>query len=197
MKATRIVSALTVALWMLGIAAAVPPSARAAGAINLYADPNYSQCVLYEQVGVPNSIYIVHELAPDANTSQFMVRDTWGVPHTGQDYGSNLHLGDAYTGVTVTYTGCRALPYLVCTLSVTPLTPSGECPGQLGYAMEVVADPHLPSGQIEVVECDGLTIGYASGGKLGVNDQTGICSCIWDPISTEATTWSKVKAMYR
>lgn len=169
------------------------------GRIALYADAEWTDCNLVPTLFVSNSIYIVHELAPTANTSQFAVQDNvvssgaW--LHAGVAWNNNLQLGEVYTGITVTYVGCKNLPYLIGTLSIIPTSDPGVCAGDAGVAMEVVADPHLPSGNIEVVDCNGTDVWVADGGKLSVNDD-GSCPCLV-PDATKETTWSNIKALYK
>lgn len=175
-------------------------AAQSGGHIGLYSDVSYSDCNLTEQVLQNNSVYVVHDLAASANTSQFKVDNHWGAIVSDVSYGTNLYLGDIFSGVTVTYVGCKSLPYLVATITFIPVQATTPC-----YAMEVVADPGLPSGQIEVVDCHS-TIYYADGGILCVNipgcclinsAQKNVSLGDCTPVGAEATTWGGIKALYR
>jgi hypothetical protein len=56
---------------------------------------------------------------------------------------------------------------------------------------EVQPDPHVPSGQIEVVDCASNLV-FAPGGGIIVNpDQSCYCA-----IRVEETTWGRVKSIY-
>ena len=95
--------------------------AQTGGHIGLYSDePGYSDCFLQEALFVNNYIYVVHVLAPEANTSQWMVTHNWTAISGAVTYYSNLNLGDVYTGVTVTYVGCKPLPHALATLAFIP-----------------------------------------------------------------------------
>lgn len=177
---------------VLIVALAAAPAFAGYSDVAIYSDPMGQSCNLYEEVGVVNSVYVVHGFAPEANTSQFRIVDNWGAPVTGVDYLSNLHLGNIFTGVTVTYTECKQLPYVIARIDFMPMEPTPACSGTL----EVVGDPASESGEVEMVDCQ-FNIRVANGGELVINeDET--CPC-WggDPIRAETSTWSKVKALYR
>jgi hypothetical protein len=180
---TAIVCAL-----LLGLFAA-PALAQTGGSIGLYSDsPGYSDCNLVEALYVTNSIWVVHVLLPEANTSQFMVTHNWTAILGSVFYHGNLNLGDPYTGVTITYVGCKPLPHLLCELQFIPIAATPPCT----VYFNVVPDPALPSGQIEVVDCSS-NVRYATGGELVVNANEN-CPCF---DKTEETTWSKLKGLYR
>lgn len=173
--------------------------AQNGGHIGIYSDaPGYTDCNLVEAPGAPNLVYVVHNTAAQANTSQFKVDNNWGAFQAGENSGGNLFIASTlantiYDGGTITYVGCKPLPHLLVTLTLIPFVPSGPCPGGLAGALAVVPDPVLPSGQIEVVDCDGSTVWFATGGVLSVNDD-GNCQCV---VATEETSWSRIKAMYQ
>lgn len=165
-------------------------SAQSGGHIGLYSDsPGYSDCFLTEALYLNNSIYVVHSLAVEANTSQFMVQHNWGAIAGATTYGANLNLGDPYTGVTITYVGCKPLPYLLCTLNFIPVAPTPPCTAEF----QVVPDPVLVSGVIEVVDCD-TNVLPGTGGTLIVNGNADDCPC---DNATQETSWSKIKALYQ
>jgi hypothetical protein len=165
------------------------------GHIGLAIDPSgWSPCLNDEVLFAPNTIYIVHTLAPSGNTSQFCVTTNWEGPALTVDYGSNLTLGDLYTGVTVTYVGCKQLPYVVATLAYVPVVPTPQCT----YYFRIVADPAVLSGEVEVVDCDSNT-GPATGGWLWVNFPgcTGtLCGGPECPVAIEHATWGGIKSLY-
>lgn len=151
------------------------------GNIGLYSDaPGYTDCNLNETLYASNVIYVVHDLAVTGNTAQFKIVNNWPGPLAGAiSWGSNLTLGDAYTGITVTYVGCKALPYLLGTLSFIPLSATPPCTADL----QVVADPNVVSGSVETVDCD-FTVYLSTGGKLTINGNNIDCPC---DVGTEET----------
>jgi len=172
--------------------AAGAASAQFGGHIGLYSDsPGYSDCNLHETLYVTNIVYVVHTLAASGNTAQFKVVNNWPGPIQGAiSWGTNLTLGDVYTGITVTYVGCKALPYLLGTLGFIPISATPPCGGSL----EVVADPAVASGSVEVVDCNSNVL-LATGGQMYVNTDYISCYCGADP--TEQSNWSRIKALYR
>jgi hypothetical protein len=165
--------------------------AQPGGHIGLYSDsPGYSDCNLNEAVYVTNNVYVVHTLAATGNTAQFMIQNNWPGPLAGAiNWGSNLTLGNPYTGIAVTYVGCKVLPYLLGTMGFIPLAISPPCTA----TMQVVADPAVSSGSVEVVDCSSV-VQLASGGLLTINGNSLDCPCI---VGTEETNWSKIKALYQ
>jgi hypothetical protein len=166
------------------------------GHIGIYSDnPGFSDCNLAEAFGPPMECYVVHTLIAQANTSQFKILNTWAAFPGSQSFGGNLFIGSTvgnsiYEGGTITYVGCKPLPHLLATLQFF-FGGVFEPPCTVG--LTVVPDPILPSGQIEVVDCDGSTIHFATGGLLWINGNPIDCGC--EP-ATEETTWSRVKALY-
>jgi hypothetical protein len=168
-------------------------SAQTGGRIGLYSDsPGYSDCFLTAALYVPATIYVVHDLLPQANTSQFKVVHNWtaDVIPGAVDFGTNLTLGNIFTGVTVTYVGCKALPHLLATMQFTALAVPADCVVQF----TVEPDPGAASGNIVVVDCGNNEL-IGTGGKLVVNGNADDCPC--EIIGTEPTNWSKVTALYQ
>ena len=57
---------------------------------------------------------------------------------------------------------------------------------------EVVPDPALASGQIEIVDCSS-NVRFANGGILWVNGNDIDCNCL---PATETSSWGKIKSLY-
>lgn len=166
-------------------------SAQFGGRISLYSDPGYSDCNLNETLFVQNPIYIVHDLAATGNTADFKAVVTWGALNGGVTWNNNLQLGDITgTGISVTYVGCKNLPYLLGTWNWIPTVATPACT----YALTVVPAPYIASGEIEIVTCD-FQIEYAIGGQLTVNGNPTDCDCLAP--GTEETSWSKIKSLYK
>jgi hypothetical protein len=197
MRRVLVVAGVVVCAWSTTAHAQYPCAGSLAeysgGHIGLYSDsPGYSDCSLRETLYTTNTVYIVHTIASHGNTAQFRIIHNWNALPQAISFGSNLTLGDVYTGITVTYVGCKPLPYLIGTLSFIPLTPTPRC-----TAFKVLPDPAVPSGQIEVVDCS-YQIHAATGGELWVNTECMMCGlpegC--DPVAAETTSWGRVKALY-
>jgi hypothetical protein len=186
-----------IAFVLFVLASFQPALGQSGGHIGIFSDnPGFSECDLHEVVGVPNFAYVVHTNTYEASESQFKVQDNWGAFRAGEFYGGNLFLGSTeshsiYDGGWFVYVGCKPMPHLIVTLQIIPFLPTPSCLATL----EVVPDPILPSGQIEVVDCES-TVRFATGGTLYVNpDPFRWCRC--PLIATEESTWSRVKALYR
>lgn len=189
MRITAVVFAI-----MLAAGAA---EAQSGGRLAIYSDnPGFTDCNLTETLLASNEMFVVHTGMTEAITVQFKVIHNWYNATVAQvTYPGNLALGDIFTGVAVTYVGCKPLPHLVAVMTFVPSTPTPEC------TMLIVApDPSLESGEIEVVDCSANVL-YATWGWACVN--TPGC-CIYgvhpwwcEPIATEATTWGAIKALYR
>jgi hypothetical protein len=166
------------------------------GHISLYAgDPWSGDCNIIEAFGPPMEVYVVHSTAVQANTSQFKIQNNWAAFPGSQNFGGNLFIGSTvgnsiYEGGTITYVGCKPLPHLLITLQFFF---GGVFSPACTIGLQVVADPILPSGQIEVVDCDGSTIHFATGDFVYINGNTTDCPCAF---ATEETSWSRVKALY-
>jgi len=166
--------------------------AQYGGQVSLYSDQAYSNCNLTEALFVSNTVYVVHDMAASGNTAQFKVVNNWPGPIAGAiSWGTNLTLGDVYTGITVTYVGCKALPYLLGTMGFIPIAATPPCTATL----QVVADPAVASGSVEVVDCSSNVL-LATGGLLTINGNPTDCPCVQE-IATEQSNWSRIKNLYR
>jgi hypothetical protein len=184
---------------------AAPASGQYGGLIGLYSDVGYSDCNLTEQVSALNTVYVVHTFVVEAAAAQFRVDNHWTALFVGVEYHSNLKIGDIFTGVAVSYEGCRALPYLVASLNFIAVSPTPPC-----MAMAVVPDPNATAfGGTEIVAVDCASNALiGDGGILCVNIPT--CCIVssgssgqsgaqqWcDTVPVEETTWGEIKALYR
>jgi hypothetical protein len=94
-------------------------------------------------------------------------------------------LGTTETGVTIGYGSCKTGTFWIIT-ALYYVTAAEPC-----CHWTVVADPYVPSGKIDIADCD-YHLTYATGGGAIVN-ATEACNC---DVPTENTTWGKVKALY-
>jgi hypothetical protein len=171
--------------------------AQAGGEIGLFGDVGYSECNLAPDAPYTDyNVYIVHVLATEMNSSQFkLVTDLAGAPlNQGTiSFSTNLTLGDLFAGITVTYVGCRTLPWLIATIPYFYYGTPGTEPA-CTYSMHIEADPGAETGQVEGVTCGGVKE-VALGSSLtfwGSQD----CPC--GPIvKTQDSSWSKIKSLYR
>jgi hypothetical protein len=165
-------------------------SAQSGGHIGLFSDPAGTNCNLVGAFGLA-SVYVVHTLAPSALSSQFKVQNNTLMSFLGQSNGVNQYVGgpSILDGGAFTYVQCRATPWLITTLSFFYQGLTAPC-----STLEVVADPAEASGQVLAVDCD-LNLQFATGGKLTVNGNE-TCPCV-ETVSTEESSWSKIKAMYQ
>ena len=161
-----------------------------AGSVGLFADPNGLNCnILDEQQGTL-SIYVVHLNTLGATGLQFaapmppcMTGATWvnDVPNYP------VTVGNSQTGVSVGYGACLTAPIHVLTIEYLAAGLSEVC-----CQYPVIAAPGVPSGKIEVSDCN-YNVVYAHGGTSVVNpDDT--CEC--GSIKIHETTWGRVKALY-
>lgn len=181
--------------------------AQSGGYIGLYSDVTYCSCNLSMEVPFANyNVYVVHSLAASARASQFeLVPDIVGAPLSlsAVDFGSNPTLGDLFTGITVYYAGCKALPWLVATITWFYY---GTSAPKCTYGMRVEADSGAASGYVESLDCSSVTQ-IASGGYLSFWGDPSECpcstclpscaaggeSCV---VATEQTSWSRIKSLY-
>lgn len=158
------------------------------GIIAPYSDANGTECQ-YTPVAGLAYIYIYHQITPQASASQFRVDYSQiADPYISETLGAGLlGLGSSATGIAISYSGCKALPLLLLTLTFFDQGLTPPC-----SQLFVAPDPAAPTGTIEVVDCNAVKF-IANGGSLSWNGNLGCCTCC---IPTESTTWGGVKALY-
>ncbi|UCH84513.1 MAG: hypothetical protein JSW50_02130 [Candidatus Latescibacterota bacterium] len=98
-------------------------------------------------------------------------------------------VNNSQVGVAIGYGICVPLPSHVLTINLFAL---GDTPPCCIYP--VTADPNIPSGRVEFVDCDdNLLFGWGQSGVIN-GDQSCECSTF---VATEHSTWGKVKALYQ
>ena len=95
-------------------------------------------------------------------------------------------VGNSQTGVSVGYGACLGEPINVIGVQ---LFNSGTTPPCCQW--DVLPDPNLPSGNIEVVDCGGGLV--TANGKPGFINGDANCPCT---VATEDATWGQVKQIY-
>jgi hypothetical protein len=159
------------------------------GVITLSDTPDGGGCEVFDNAPGLLSIYVVHVFSSGATACQFwapmpscMTGAVW-LSDTAQ---FPVVIGNSQTGVAVGYGACVQSPNLVLTINYFAVGTTQNC-----CYYEVQPDPHVPSGQIEVVDCASNLV-FAPGGGIIVNpDQSCYCA-----IRVEETTWGRVKSIY-
>ena len=175
------------------VASASLAVAQTGGGIGIFSDNGGNDCNLWDNVAGLCAYYIVHKSIPGsipgATASQFSapapacllamwLSDTAIFPVT---------IGNSQAGVAIGYGGCLPLPLHVLTMNFFCQGITAPC-----CLYRVQPDPVIPSGQIEVSDCN-FVIQFGTGLCAIVNPDAS-CPCWATPV--EETTWGKVKAIY-
>lgn len=100
-------------------------------------------------------------------------------------------VGNSQTGVAIGYGACLAAPVNVMNIQVLSTIAGGSATPCCLYP--TLPDPNLPSGEVEVVDCqNNLIFGK---GYIGVLNGNSTCTCAQVP--TSENTWGGVKALYQ
>jgi hypothetical protein len=161
-----------------------------AGSIGLFADTYGTSCSMYDQTPGLVGVYAVHIGAPGAVACQFRVEDGPGMNMMWlSDTAWGIWIGCSHCpeGIAIPYGICLSSPIHVLTMNYFAQMISEDCSW-----IRVVPSETLPSGEIEVFDCND-TLLYATGGTLIVNP-TDDCQC---DVPAEASTWGKIKEMYQ
>ena len=159
------------------------------GAITLSSDPAGTSCNLADRNAGLCSIYVVHIEGSGVTGAQFSARApacftaTW----LSDTAVFPVILGDSQSGVSVAYGGCMSSPVHILTITFLCQGLTAEC-----CPYRVLPHPGSTSGEIEVSDCN-FTVLYAAGGRAVINGNPG-CPCGY---GAEASTWGKVKTLYR
>ena len=159
-----------------------------AGSVGLFADVAGTDCNLSDAAPGLCAYYAVHVYHAGAIACQFSapvpscflgtwLSDTAVYPVT---------VGGSPTGVAIGYGACQAAPTHVLTINMFCQGLTAPC-----CLYQVVEDPNVPSGQVEVVDCANNLL-FGTGGAAIINaDPT--CNC---DVPTNESTWGKVKSLY-
>ena len=93
-------------------------------------------------------------------------------------------IGNTASGVIISYATCKTGWFHIMTV-LYEVASVGTC-----CHWSVIPDPSLPSGRIEIPDCD-YNMTYGTGGQ-GIFDTNPTCCST----PTDETTWGKVKAVY-
>ncbi len=145
-------------------------------------------CSMVPPAFSPFSIYVVHQSAAGATASQFKVVNSSGYSLSASVLGGFLAIGDAFTDLTLAYGACLDGAWGILSLSGFGF----PVPGQVCGLVEVLPAPGKAA--VIAVNCALVEL-PATAGRFTFNaDAT--CPCI-PPNATEASTWGKVKSLYR
>ncbi|UCH82912.1 MAG: hypothetical protein JSW50_10595 [Candidatus Latescibacterota bacterium] len=160
------------------------------GYIGLFSDPQGIDCDLFDNVAGLCTYYVFHQATPGAIASQFsaplpgcMVAAIW----LSDTAVFPVTIGNSQNGVAIGYGSCLAAPIHILSINIfcQGLTPT--C-----CAYPVLPDPAVPSGQIEVVDCDNnLLVGLGSYASVNPDHS---CCCYCTPV--DDSTWGEIKSLY-
>jgi hypothetical protein len=167
----------------------LPAAGQTGHSIDLYADPTYAITQAFDLTPGTMTVYVVHKATINgATNSAFRIAASTDFTGVWVEESSPFALvvGTSPTGIEIGYNfGCMFPSALVLEVVYTMSGTSAEC----SY-LEVVAHPNHPEG-LNLPDCSfGLTA--TPGGKLTINPNE-TCSMV----PTEASTWGRVKSLYR
>ena len=157
------------------------------GRITLYSDIDFTETTSSDSGPGILTVYAVHEDVPDAVACWFKVVGQAGFTGTwvGETVHVSGHFADTRTGIHLVYVTCQPLPLHLVTITYVVNGTSANCSALVAVAVEG------PDSEIRVNGCDGFGR-YAEGSVFCINPDS---SCL--PVPVEATTWGKIKALYR
>jgi hypothetical protein len=174
---------LTVALLALGAS----PAFAQTGAMGLFADNQGLSCNITMAASGPASIYVVHKSPGGATGAEWTLGT---VPsslfYAGADVAPGyLSIGNPTAGLSLAYTACVSGDFLTVTLNffATGVTPNCTY-------MSILPSAGKPG--VISVDCNFAEIPVVPG--KGILNADGTCDC---DVSTEESTWGKVKNLYR
>lgn len=177
-------------LLLLGILLSASLAYGQAGFIGLFTDFGYTDCSLVDTPGEVE-VYVIHKATPGATASQFRIALDAGVDCVPVDVIHNFPttLGDPATGISISYGICYPSDILLFTWVFSCSGTSSPC-----SKLEVVPDPAVATGTIEVFDCNHFRL-VGGGGLMYVNPD-GTCDC-GEVVPVENTSWGQIKALYQ
>lgn len=177
---------LTVAILALGASQAFAQ----ADVIGLYADTNGNECNITVPLGAQFSVYVLHTSTVGSTASQFQVSNPASATllSTGATIGNAgfLAIGEPFAGVSIAYsTGCLTGTFVVYDLKFLALAAQPNC-------IYMTLGPEPVSGRVGVADC-GFIESAITGAQAILNPDV-TCDC---DVSTQQSTWGKVKSLYR
>ncbi|MEE9269296.1 MAG: hypothetical protein V3V49_03460 [Candidatus Krumholzibacteria bacterium] len=156
------------------------------GTVSLYSESLFTTSEAADTAPGILTVYVVHDnaLQPNHTSVMFMVNGGGGFTGTWLDETSQhpVVVGSSPSGITIAYGTCLTAPHHVLTTRYVLFGTSAT-----NSYLQVLGHPDVPGHQILVSLCVGMTATVA-GGTLTVNRSV---------VPTEATTWGRIKALYR
>jgi hypothetical protein len=139
--------------------------------LGIYDGPGSSNPLIYDNGGTIE-VYVVATLASEMNSVDFMLDITECPGLTLVDVSYNgLAIGSYDTGVSVSFIGCRPLPYVVATLTFVSTGISDCC------LLWLRPHPGAASGRVEGRDCGGNVVEYGtSNGAIAPVGSQGACA---------------------
>lgn len=158
--------------------------------IDIYADMNHSSCELFDNVQPPVVlVYYFLSGAAQSNAVRFSAPRPacWlGATFAG-DSGPHTRVGNSQGDWSIAFGFCLSGTVF---LAQTAYLVSGQ--GVPCCQLSAVASPY---GSFEYLDCSFRQFPVTTGQKLTINPDAS-CHCS-QPLATEATTWGRVKSLYR
>jgi hypothetical protein len=171
---------------------AFPPPPDHGGTIGLYTNAHGVNCDITDMAPGLLQIFVVHTDLATASAAEFaapvpacMIGTTW----LADTEVFPVSLGDSQSGVSIGYGACYASPVHILTINLLTSGTSEQC-----CIYFIVPNPNNQDGRIQTVDC--LLNLLNAEGRAAVINPDGRCAC-GGPLPAEATTWGRVKAMYR
>jgi hypothetical protein len=183
---------LIVLLVVMTLASASVYAQGPAGIVSVFSDPYGTECNIYDVVPGILQVFVVYNYHSGAEAVQFSapIPDCFGTAIWLQDLPSYPIVdGNSQSGVRVALGGCMPAPAVVMTIEFFIQGLTAPC-----CRYPVLADPRLPSGKIEALDC-AQNIVYPEGGR-GIINPDATCLCTF-PVPVEETTWGQIKSLYR
>ncbi|UCG51585.1 MAG: hypothetical protein JSW58_15585, partial [Candidatus Latescibacterota bacterium] len=167
-----LVLSLIIIVVLTAVAAAQAPI------VAVYADASGDQCNIVDSTG-PLAFYVVVTDAGGLTGVQFaapMPGCFTGVTYLDDTRPFPVTLGNSQDGVAIGFGACLQTPVHVLTINYASNGEIGDC-----CVYPIIGDPNLPSGEIELTECD-FDIVYGQSGPSTINGNAS-CPCSDKPFA--------------
>jgi hypothetical protein len=175
--------------------------AQTEGVIQVSSDPGYGVCTLVDSSPGIRTIYVLHTFNPGATASRFRIAAGPGVTMTylSEDHPFPMTAGNTQDGISVCYGTCYAASLQLAAIYYMTYGTSAQC-------SKILVLPHPAAQTVEAINCGFSSVRtYAQDMNVGsgcacpsVHVFTGTprhFDCL--PLAVEATTWGRVKSLYR
>jgi hypothetical protein len=160
------------------------------GNLGVFADPAGLSCTLAMSA---TTVYVVHINTSAATACQFALAAPASLIHIATVAGpGHSVIGIGVNGAAVSYGVCKSSPIYAAKIIFTPMGGPAACD-----LITVVAEPSTNPPGIYMADCttpNPVQFEITTGGSGIFSAGDGFCEC---DVPVEATTWGKVKALYR